>query len=344
VFPREDRDLSKGLASFASPPRFATGYAAVQNRPSLLIETHMLKSYKVRVSATYDILAATLGLMNSQSSTLRSLNREADARAAHMGASGTTFMSLTLDTTGIATPMEFHGVKSRIEFSDISGSERIIYSHQPVTLTIPYYNDVRTIDSILVPRYYIVPREWTRVLEVLDAHDITMYTLASPLTIEVEKYVLTKPEWREKPFEGRHAVKCSQTSNTETHTVPAGSVVVPTDRRTARVIVNLLEPRGPDSFVSWGFFDAIFEQKEYAEDYVLEKLALSMIEKNPALGKEFNAKVTSDSAFAHDHRARLNFFYQHSPYWDTTLGIYPIVRVMNSIDEKLIKKKFVPGQ
>ena len=27
----------------------------------------------------------------------------------------------------------------------------------------------------------------------------------------------------------------------------------------------LLEPRDPDSFVSWGFFNAAFERKEYME-------------------------------------------------------------------------------
>ena len=50
VFPREGRDLSKGLVDWASAPRLSTGYAAVRNRGNLLIETHMLKPYKDRVT------------------------------------------------------------------------------------------------------------------------------------------------------------------------------------------------------------------------------------------------------------------------------------------------------
>ncbi len=42
----------KGIANFGSGPRFSTGYAALQNRPALLIETHMLKPYASRVHAT----------------------------------------------------------------------------------------------------------------------------------------------------------------------------------------------------------------------------------------------------------------------------------------------------
>ena len=47
---------------------------------------------------------------------------------------------------------------------------------------------------------------------------------------------------------------------------------------------HLLEPQGPDSFVAWGFFDAIFEQKEYGEDYVVEKLARDMLDELRVVG------------------------------------------------------------
>ncbi|MCK7461718.1 MAG: hypothetical protein MZU84_06475 [Sphingobacterium sp.] len=39
----------------------------------------------------------------------------------------------------------------------------------------------------------------------------------------------------------------------------------------ARIIAHILEPKGNGSYIYWGFFDATFEQKEYAENYVLEK-------------------------------------------------------------------------
>jgi Zinc carboxypeptidase len=56
VFPREERDPAKGLNGGAAPARFSTGYAALHNRPALLIETHMLKPYRTRVEATYHFL------------------------------------------------------------------------------------------------------------------------------------------------------------------------------------------------------------------------------------------------------------------------------------------------
>jgi hypothetical protein len=60
----------------------------------------------------------------------------------------------------------------------------------------------------------------------------------------------------------------------------------------------------------------------------LEKLARDMLAADPALKKEFDEKVASDKEFAADGRARLNFFYKKSPYWDRSMGLYPVARLI----------------
>ncbi len=109
---------------------------------------------------------------------------------------------------------------------------------------------------------------------------------------------------------------------------PAGSVVVKLDQRAANVAVHLLEPDAPDSLLRWGFLNAIFEEKEYGDARVLEKLAREMLAKDPALKKEFDAKLASDKAFADDPEARLQFFYERSPWYaDQNVGVYPVARL-----------------
>ena len=77
---------------------------------------------------------------------------------------------------------------------------------------------------------------------------------------------------------------------------PAGSVLVPLAQPAGHVAMHLLEPEGPDSFVAWGFFNAIFEQKEYGEAYVLEKLAREMLANDPDLRREFEKRLVDDPA------------------------------------------------
>src|SRR5258705_6077636 len=91
IFLKDDADPSKGMTSFLYTPRFSTSYTVLQNRPGFLIETHMLKSYGTRVSATYDTLAALLEAINRDPETLRSAVRAADADAARPGSVSLTF-------------------------------------------------------------------------------------------------------------------------------------------------------------------------------------------------------------------------------------------------------------
>ncbi len=83
---------------------------------------------------------------------------------------------------------------------------------------------------------------------------------------------------------------------------------------------------------------SIFEQKEYGEGYVLERLARSMLAQDPKLKAEFEQKVASDSKFAgKSAQERLNWFYERSPWWDERIGLYPVGKV-DSIRELPLQK------
>jgi hypothetical protein len=107
-----------------------------------------------------------------------------------------------------------------------------------------------------------------------------------------------------------------------------GSIIIPTAQTLAKIAVNLLEPQAPDSLVAWGFFNAVFEQKEYGENYVLENLAREMMTQDPELRREFEERLAMDSDFASNPSERLQFFYRRSPYWDPQMNLYPVGRIL----------------
>ena len=107
----------------------------------------------------------------------------------------------------------------------------------------------------------------------------------------------------------------------------AGSVMVELMQPAGRIIPHILEPNGNGSYVYWGFFDATFEQKEYGESYVIEKMAEDMLAADPALTKEFEQKKSSDTAFAGNSQLILNWFYNKSPYADMRKGVYPVGKI-----------------
>jgi len=47
----------------------------------------------------------------------------------------------------------------------------------------------------------------------------------------------------------------------------------------------------------------------------------------PFTWEEFEEKLTTDENFRNNPKARLDFFYERSPYPDKQLNIYPILRI-----------------
>ena len=330
----DNRDLTLGTRDFNGSPRFSTGYVPIRNRPGILIETHMLKDYRSRVLATYDFLRAALVEVNRDPERLRKVGRDADERTV---AAGSTFdparmFPLNFELTDETTPFELKAFQYETEESEVSGDLRVIYGREPLDLTIPMYDTFRITKAVAPPLHYIVPSQWTRVTEVLHAHGLEMHFLAEAASVEVESYRFTNVTWPAEPFEGRHMPRFDVERSIETREFLAGSVVVPLAQPSGKVVLNLLEPEAPDSLVRWGFFNAIFEEKEYAEHYILESLAREMMANDPALREEFERRVATDADFAASPSERLRFFYKRSPYWDPQMNLYPVGRIISSID------------
>ncbi|MEO8434637.1 MAG: M14 family metallopeptidase [Pyrinomonadaceae bacterium] len=326
---RDNRDLTRGVSDFSGTPRFSTAYAAIRNRPGLLIETHMLKDYRSRVRGTYDFLVGLLQEVNRDPGSLRDAARAADDQTiAEASISGSRpLYPLNFELTDQSRPYPLKGVKYTTEMSDVSGALRVIYGTEPVDITVPLYDQFRVTASVAPPLYYIVPVQWTPVVDVLKAHGLKLQLLARASTLEIETYRFSEVKFASASFEGRILASFKTEPVRERRTFPAGSIVVPMAQPAARVAVHLLEPGGPDSLVAWGFFNAIFEQKEFGESYVLEKIAREMMAKDPRLRKEFEQRLASDAKFAASPRQRLEFFYTRSPYRDSQLNLYPVGRL-----------------
>jgi len=334
----DSKDPAKGIASGGFAPRYSTGYFAIRNRPSILVETHMLKPYRTRVLAQYSILRNTLEMLNRDPQSLKDAVDRADQAAIAMGRAydSTRRVAMTVERTKESTPFTFKGVAFATDESEVSGSSRIIYdATKPIDIEAVWYNKSVAGVQICPPLGYLVPAEWTEAIDRVRYHGLQAARLQEPVTVEVESYRFKNVTYAKRPFEGRFRASFEVEPTRESRHYAAGSLYVPLMQRDARVVMHLFEPQAPDSLVSWGFFHPIFERKEYAEHYTLEKLARQMLSKDPSLKKEFEEKLAADKEFAGDPWARLQFFYRRSPYWDQAQYVYPVGRVIKPLTAEL---------
>ena len=325
---RSHHEPQSGLVCWASPPRFSTGYAAQQNRPAILIETHVLKDYKTRVTATYEVLKHTLEILNQEHASLKTAVLEADRRTASPDFRAGPF-PLTFRSAGDSVLIDFLGYDCDVVDSDVTGGKWHRFGRNPVTMQIPYFNHLTPDLTAELPEAYILPPKWTEVIKRLKLHGVELKYLGHERVVPVRSYRFTDPKWASQPYEGRFTVDFTPQNITEARVYPKGSVVVDMNQRTARVVAQALEPRGQDSFVFWGFFNTIFERKEYIESYIIEDLARKMLATDEELKREFEEKKASDPEFMGNPWRVRNWFYQKTPYWDNNIGFYPVGKIVD---------------
>jgi len=323
---RISHDPRSGLKTGPSTPRFSTGYVTLANRPALLIETHMFKDYPSRVRGTHSILSRTLEIVGRDREALRRINTEADQRTARAAADMDT-LALTFELSyRDSVMMDFDGYEVEAAKSDVTGGIWYRYGKTPVSWRVPLFGTQKVTSSTLIPKEYWIPPQWTEVIARLELHGIEFTRLETAATPRVASYRLSKPTWAKASFEGRHTVTFTTVRSEEERNFPAGTVVVDTAQKRAKIIAGLLEPQAPDALVKWGFFDSIFEAKEYVESYVMEGIARDMLRDNEVIAREFEAAKRDTSLTNHPDRI-LDWFYQRSRYAEGRVGAYPVGRL-----------------
>ena len=322
--------IESGILDLPAPPRLSHGYCATQNRVCLLVETHSLKPFSNRVFSTKSMMEHTISFVNDNHKEILLLNRSADRQTIKNYLVNKKKFPLVLAGNGKFDKFLFKGFEWYDEHSEITGSTVRKYTDNPMEVEIPIFNKANSLKKIIVPAAYLIPPQFSDVIDVIKSHSINFNILNTNKKLKVEKYRFTNVKFAPRPYEGRQLPSFQCNSFSEWIEIEAGTLIVYTNQRQLRVIINLLEPEAPDSFVSWGFFNAFFERKEYAEAYVMEPYAKQMIKENPDLRSEFYKRLNDDESFRNNEGERLDFFYKRSPFYDKGENVYPIMRLLNS--------------
>jgi hypothetical protein len=325
---RVSDDPMSGFEASPYPPRFSTGYWAQRNRFSLLVETHSWKDYPTRVRVTRNILVTLADMMAKQGRPWRALAHEADARAERLGGQD---VPLDFEVGPHTTMIDFRGYAYTREPSAISGGLVTRYDPtKPQIWHVPFRDTVVPKLTVRAPRggYVVPPAHAAWLGERLAIHGIRFDRLEKPVAgANVEAFRATKATLSPTTFESHTTAKIEGEWKPERRDIAAGSLIVPIAQPKARLIMTLLEPQAGDSYAAWGFFNSIFEPKEYMEPYVAEQVAREMLASNPEVAQAFKKRLAEDPDFAKSPEARLEFFHRRHPAWDERQNLYPVLRI-----------------
>ncbi|GAA4293139.1 M14 family metallopeptidase [Aestuariibaculum suncheonense] len=314
-----------GFSQFFDSPRYSTGYTTLFNTLGLMVETHMLKPYDIRVKQTYELMLSTFDFTEKNSKTIKSLRKNAFQ---DIVSQKTYPISFKIDSTHFTT-LNFKGYEGYYIESNVTNGKRLFYDqNQPYTKTIKYYNNFLPSQTISIPKAYILKQGWHDIIDRLKNNQIEFSKFKNDTTLTVETNHIADYKTVSTPFEGHYLHhNTSLTKATKSVTFKKGDLYIPTNQNGVRYLLETLEAEATDSFFNWNFFDTILQQKEHFSAYVFEDLAENYLKESPQLKADFEQKLATDEAFAKSPNAQLEFIYKNSPHYEDAYLQLPIYKV-----------------
>ena len=325
-------DPAQGFDSFVGGPRYSTGYFAIRNRPSILVENHAYKPFRDRVLANRDFLLALFGEIAAAADELREAVRQAERRTVEAGrpdAPGSKVV-LRFKRSEKADTIRWPVYAWYTEQSPALGVPRVRYRRGVVRETeVPWVHRAEPELTVDRPRGYLLLPGWPVIERRLRDHGLRVRRLTEAVQLEVETMRLSNPQQspRSNPsYQGQTMISADVERRLEQRSFPAGTLWIPADQPDFEVATQLLEPEAPDSLLSWGLLSIVLERKEYIDSSVLDDLVVQLLE-DPRIAAEWKAAL-EDESFASDTWARWIWWYRRTPHWDESVGLMPVMRVL----------------
>lgn len=313
-----------GLIGFLETPRYSTGYSVLFGCLGLTSEAHMLKPFPERVKATMTLFDGVVQFMKTRHNEILELKGleldrcfRSDSLPVHWEHDPDQY-----------DPITFNGYEARKEISSVTGDIRLKYDRKKTwTNEIPFYNHYNASQYGHIPDHFVIPQAWHQVIERMQHNGVIMGRFEKDTLLNMEVTYIQGFRSTNNPYEGHHLNSFDSLEiRIEPVQIYAGDFIVESHQPALRYIIEVLDPRGHDSFFRWNFFDSAMQQKEYYSAYVFEETAEEMLKLDDDLRMKFELELANNPELKENARAQLDWLYKASMHYEGSANRYPVFR------------------
>ncbi len=248
--------------TFDHRPMFGNNYVGLRNRLTILSEAYSYLDFRNRVAVTEAFVEEILKYSATHATAITSLITRLDRQS--IRGKGRS-MGVDFEITPLPKPAPILVGEVKKIRNPRSGKDMTIMIEEKATPTLmPDYGIFTATRSIDLPRSYIfIPTaDMKEMVANLQTHGIAIEELSQPVTVDVERFTISTVNRAARAFQGHQEIRLKGSYQTESATLPAGSLLVRTNTPLAALIFYLLEAESDNGYVRWNFLDNLLKKGE----------------------------------------------------------------------------------
>lgn len=251
-------------------PRYLVNQFSLRNRMAILSEAFSHERFYQRIHSTYSFIAEILEYTNAHTKEIEAVNAKAEQRTiqnvidnAGKVKKGVRFKMVPLQKLDSFPTYEY------VSYLKPDGTKVHVRSGKIVRYNdITYHAKFEAERESTLPRGYIIPAAFSKVVENLRSHGVQVSALTKSRSLTGEVFVVDKIENAANKFEGHFMMRIFGNFMPAKRTFKKGDYLVDLAQPLGNLAFYLLEPESDDGLVTWNFFDSYFDSKKAEQQSV----------------------------------------------------------------------------
>jgi hypothetical protein len=251
----------KNFYTYNHHPRYLVNQFSLRNRMAILSEAFSHERFYQRIFSTHSFALEILEYVHKNGQSMLEINKKAETEAiekikteAGKVKKGVRFKMGPLQKIDLAT---YDYIPSQKE----DGTKTFLRTGKLVTLKdIEYHAKFNAEVESTLPSGYIIPKEFTSVIDNLRKHGVVVTELTKNQKFTGETFTVEKYEKSQRKFEGHFMARASGKFSAASRSFKKGDFMVDLAQPLGNLAFYFLEPESDDGYVTWNFFDTQLEK------------------------------------------------------------------------------------
>jgi dipeptidyl aminopeptidase/acylaminoacyl peptidase len=266
--------------SYPVLPRYGIVYVGTRGRIALLAESYSYAPFRDRVMVSLSFARSCLEYSVEHKDEIKKLLKD-DKPPEKVGIRG----------KAVALGDKW----TVLGFEEEEKDGKRVVTDKPKDYSLQFIGKVEPALTVAPPYAYLFPPTYTQAVEVLQRHGLIVEELREDIDLNVTVYRIEKVSRAEKEYQKHKTVSVDVSGRQRERRIPAGTILVRTDRKLGTLTTLLLEPQSEDGLTTWNYFDDLLaEGNDFPVLRVNESVAITSGPVRPVaderkMNKPFNA-------------------------------------------------------